>query len=193
MRKKYFSVASSLALVLLLTGAGCNNKLNISSNIKTDDSNLQTEQTATSQTQVENEDKEKKEPENKNETKTGNTTSVKGVVSVEKETPGGTIVDINIKTPAAATVKEFTITAKNWEFSPSAITVNKGDKVRLKITSTDGIHSFVLADFNVSSKLEVDNTQVIEFTADKAGSFKFRCGIPCGSGHMDMNGTLIVK
>lgn len=193
MHKKYFSVASGLALALLLTGAGCNNKLNISGDVRTDDSNLQAEQTATSQTQVENDNKEKKEPENKKEVKTGNTTSVKGTVSVEKETPGGTTIDINVKTPATAAVKEFVITAKNWEFSPATITVNKGDKVRLKITSTDGIHSFVLADFNVNSKLEVGNTQLIEFTADQAGSFKFRCGTPCGSGHLDMQGTLIVK
>lgn len=98
-------------------------------------------------------------------------------------------------TPVVVNVelKEFTVTAKNWKFDPGTMTVNKGDKVRLTITSTDVAHSFMLKDYNLNVKLEPNKTQVVEFIADKAGSFTFKCAIPCGDGHREMNGTLIVK
>jgi len=100
------------------------------------------------------------------------------------------------QTSAAApadNVKEFTMTAQNWQFSPATITVNKGDKVRLKITSVDVTHGFALKDFNVNVTLEPGQTQIVEFVADKVGSFSFRCSVPCGEGHREMQGTLIVK
>lgn len=90
-------------------------------------------------------------------------------------------------------VKEFTITASRFEFEPSAITVNKGDKVRLKITSIDVKHGFGLAAFNINRDLNPGKTEIIEFTADKAGEFEFSCSVFCGSGHSEMEGKLIVK
>ncbi len=33
--------------------------------------------------------------------------------------------------------QEFAMTAKKWEFSPSTMTVNKGDAVKLRIESID--------------------------------------------------------
>ena len=35
-------------------------------------------------------------------------------------------------------------------------------------------------------------TKKVEFVADKAGTFSFRCSVPCGSGHQLMQGTLVV-
>ncbi len=90
-------------------------------------------------------------------------------------------------------VKEFTMTAKQWEFQPSEITVKKGDTVRLKITSIDVNHGFALPDFNVNARLEPNKEVVVEFTADKAGTFSFFCSVVCGSGHSGMKGTLIVE
>lgn len=90
-------------------------------------------------------------------------------------------------------VKEFTVTAKNWQFDPGTMTVNQGDRVRLKITSIDVAHSFMLKEYNLNAKLEPNETQTIEFIADKAGTFSFRCGVPCGEGHREMTGTLVVK
>lgn len=109
--------------------------------------------------------------------------------------------DATIQTPATQTsattptgpVKEFNMTAKNWQFDPSTITVNKGDTVRLKITGSDAAHSFMLKDYNLNVKIEPGQTQTVEFVADKAGEFSFRCGVPCGEGHRDMTGKLIVK
>ena len=90
-------------------------------------------------------------------------------------------------------VKQFTMTAKDWQFTPSTITVNKGDKVKLTVTALDKNHGFALPDFNVNVNLPKGEAQVIEFTADKQGTFTFFCSVFCGSGHGNMKGSLIVK
>mgnify|MGYP001611207042 CR=1 FL=1 len=90
-------------------------------------------------------------------------------------------------------VKEFDITAKKWDFTPSTITVNQGDKVILHITSTDVKHGFGLTDFGVKGDLNPGETTTIEFTADKKGTFTFFCSVQCGSGHSEMKGKLIVE
>lgn len=90
-------------------------------------------------------------------------------------------------------VREFSITAKRFEFVPSMITVKKGDKVKLTITSTDTTHGFSLPDFNINKALEPNQPVDVEFVADKVGTFTFKCNVPCGSGHSSMKGTLIVE
>ena len=90
-------------------------------------------------------------------------------------------------------VKEFTMTAKQWEFNPSTITVNKGDRVKLNIKSLDVNHGFAISDFNVNSRLEPGKETVVEFVADKTGTFTFFCSVQCGEGHGGMKGKLIVN
>lgn len=115
---------------------------------------------------------------------------------VEVETkPAGTDVKIGtaVKVEAKPTIKSFTLTAKNWEFSPSAIKVKKGDTVKLTVVSTDVAHGFSLPDFNVNKQFKAGETVTAEFVADKTGTFTFRCSVFCGAGHKDMKGTLIVE
>ncbi len=107
------------------------------------------------------------------------------------DTDGDT--SVSVSTDIAVGVKEFSITAKNWEFIPGEITVNKGDRVRLKIASVDVDHGFAIAAFNVNQKLTPGKTEIVEFTADKSGSYTFFCSVFCGGGHREMKGTLIVK
>lgn len=90
-------------------------------------------------------------------------------------------------------VKEFTIEGKNFAFVPSSITVNKGDKVKITFKNTEGFHDFVVDEFGAATKQgQAPFNEVIEFTADKAGSFEYYCSV--GSHRaMGMFGTLIVK
>lgn len=94
--------------------------------------------------------------------------------------------------PKTISVKEFDITAKRFDFTPSTITVNKGDKVKLRIKSIDVTHGFSLPGYGISRTLEPNKDVVVEFVADKAGSFEFRCNVFCGSSHSEMKGMLIV-
>jgi cytochrome c oxidase subunit 2 len=89
--------------------------------------------------------------------------------------------------------KEFEIIAKQWEFIPSKITVNQGDKVRLKVTSTDVDHGVAIPQFGVNQVAPVGQTVSVEFTADKKGNFPLICSVYCGSGHMQHKGLLIVE
>lgn len=90
-------------------------------------------------------------------------------------------------------VREFTMTAKQWEFIPSNIVVSKGDIVKLHIESIDVEHGIALPDFGINEDLPVGEIVDIEFLADKAGTFVFRCSVFCGSGHTDMTGQLVVE
>ena len=90
-------------------------------------------------------------------------------------------------------VKEFKITAKQFEFSPSTIEVSKGDKVRLIVTSMDVPHGIAIREYGINKQLNPGEPVTIEFTADKAGTFTAYCTVFCGSGHSNMKGKLIVK
>ncbi|MFH1209428.1 MAG: hypothetical protein V1663_01430 [archaeon] len=58
------------------------------------------------------------------------------------------------------------------QFSQKEITVNKGDLVRIKITNIKGTHDFKIDEFNVYAETPLNQEVVLEFVADKAGSFE---------------------
>ena len=87
---------------------------------------------------------------------------------------------------------EFNVTAKNYEFDPGVITVKKGDKVRLIITSTDRELGIRLDAFDINQVLPKGDPTTIEFTAGKAGTFEFKCSMNC-KGHGKVKGKLRVE
>ncbi len=90
-------------------------------------------------------------------------------------------------------VKEFTVTGESFKFTPNTLSVNKGDKVKVTFKNAGGMHNFVIDELNVKSKvLQGGQEEVIEFTADKSGTFEFYCSV---GNHraMGMKGTLEVK
>jgi cytochrome c oxidase subunit 2 len=94
---------------------------------------------------------------------------------------------------ASSGYHEFTLTAKDTGFDPDAITVKKGEKVRLIITATDCEHEFKLDAFDINQVLKKGDPEIIEFTASKAGKFEFRSSVYCGKGHGKMKGKLVVE
>ena len=90
-------------------------------------------------------------------------------------------------------VKEFKMTAKQFEFTPSIIEVNKGDRVRLIVTSLDVPHGITIPEYGINERIDPGKPVTIEFTADKQGTFTAYCSVFCGSGHSNMKGKLIVK
>jgi cytochrome c oxidase subunit II len=97
----------------------------------------------------------------------------------------------NVQTPSA--VHEIQVTAKKYEFSPNPIRVKKGENVKLIVTAIDHDHGFKLDAFHINQKLKKGVPTTIEFTADKTGTFPFKCSVFCGLGHSGMKGTLIVE
>ena len=90
-------------------------------------------------------------------------------------------------------VHEIQVTLRKYEFSPSSLRVRKGERVKLVMAAADHDHGFKLDDFDINQKIPKGTTVVVEFTADKAGTFQFRCSNVCGIGHGNMKGMLVVE
>lgn len=91
-------------------------------------------------------------------------------------------------------VQEFSIIAKQWEFFPNTITVEKGVPVKVYITTIDVPHGFKLSEFKAPNlKLKKGEITTLTFTPTKVGSFTFACSVLCGKGHGRMKGQIIVE
>lgn len=93
----------------------------------------------------------------------------------------------------SADARIIEVTVDNWAFAPTAITAATGEKVIVRLTGVEGIHSFAIEDLGINVRVEAGQTVDVEIPTDKAGTFAFRCRIPCGDGHMDMKGTLTIS
>lgn len=109
---------------------------------------------------------------------------------------------------AAASTQVIEVTAKKYEFNPSPIHVKKGTKVQLKVTASDHVHGFRMSDtpeggdagkaglvFSSGqgcNRIEKGQSATIEFVAQTAGTYPFKCCVHCGWHHGSMKGQLIV-
>lgn len=84
------------------------------------------------------------------------------------------------------------ITAKKFEFTPSAITVKKGIPVILQLSSEDRTHGFSSPGLNLRADIAPGKPSEVKFTPEKAGEFNFFCDVFCGSGHDSMEGKITV-
>jgi plastocyanin len=91
-----------------------------------------------------------------------------------------------------STMKEFSVDAQNYSFSPKMLEVNVGDKVVIHVTNKGGMHDFVIKDLGVDVDTPSGKTTDVTFTADKAGTFEFICSVG-NHAAMGMKGTLTVK
>jgi heme/copper-type cytochrome/quinol oxidase subunit 2 len=87
----------------------------------------------------------------------------------------------------------FSLIAKNFEFVPNIIRVKQGNKVIINITSEDEEHSFVISEYGIKKAIPVGENTIIEFTADKVGTFRFYSDIYSGVGSSNMRGSLVVS
>lgn len=80
------------------------------------------------------------------------------------------------------------------KFNPETITVIKGDTVKIVLNNIDAgmDHGFAIDAYGINQVVKAGQTITVEFVADKAGIFTFYCTIPCGPGHSEMTGQLIV-
>ncbi|WP_320047961.1 cupredoxin domain-containing protein [uncultured Ilyobacter sp.] len=85
------------------------------------------------------------------------------------------------------------VEAYRFAFEPDYIVVNAGEKVTLNFTTRDVTHGFMIEKMGIDVNINPGEISTIEFTPEKSGIYKFRCSVPCGSGHKAMVGYLIVK
>ncbi len=79
------------------------------------------------------------------------------------------------------------------KFYPQTITVQKGDTVKIVLNNTDTMdHGFALDAFNINQPVTAGRTITFQFVASQVGIFDFYCTMPCGAGHSQMRGQLVV-
>lgn len=89
----------------------------------------------------------------------------------------------------------FDVSGGSFYYVPNMIRVQEGDRVKIVLTNVGGTHDLVIPDFDVRTEItRTGESSVVEFTADKKGSFEFYCSVGNGY-HRDMGqiGTLLVE
>jgi heme/copper-type cytochrome/quinol oxidase subunit 2 len=89
--------------------------------------------------------------------------------------------------------REFTITARDYAFSPDRIEVTQDDLVKLTVRSQDVAYSLTIDAYRVSRRVPAGGSTTLEFRADRAGTFPFYSNLTTDSRHSRMRGELVVR
>jgi heme/copper-type cytochrome/quinol oxidase subunit 2 len=89
--------------------------------------------------------------------------------------------------------RELTITIKDFRFDPERIEVVQDDLVRLTLRSGDIAHSFNVDEYRIARRVPAGGTTVVEFRADRLGTFPYYCNLTSEAGHAQSRGQLIVR
>jgi len=89
--------------------------------------------------------------------------------------------------------REVTVTAKDFRFTPDRIEAVQDDLVRVTIRSDDIAHSFNIDEYRIAKRVPANGSVVVEFRADRLGTFPFYCNLTSEAGHDRMRGQLIVR
>ncbi len=94
---------------------------------------------------------------------------------------------------AEGEAREVVVEGTEFKFEPSTLTFKRGEKIRLVFRNTGKMtHDWVVDELGVRTKVIDGGTEeVLEFTPDKAGTFKYYCSV---GKHREngMEGTLTV-
>jgi cytochrome c oxidase subunit 2 len=104
------------------------------------------------------------------------------------------VVKVGNPAPAGAAVKDITVNAKKYEFTPDLIEVPVNTLLKIHLNAVDREHGFEIKELKGSCvKFKPNEAVTLEYYADKAGEFNFVCCKYCGLGHKNMKGKLVVK
>ena len=99
--------------------------------------------------------------------------------------------EVHKKTPVKERV--IKIEAKKFVYTPTLIELKLGEAAVLEFSSVDFTHGFNIPDLKIRADLLPGKITKIRLMPDTVGKFTFLCDNFCGSGHEEMNGTIIVK
>jgi cytochrome c oxidase subunit 2 len=98
-----------------------------------------------------------------------------------------------IHTLAQGEPREIPIVAKRFSFEPARIEATEGERIRLVVSSEDGVHGVEIKKFKVNKKVPRGGDKItIDFVAGAPGTYPILCSEYCGEGHEEMKGTLVV-
>jgi hypothetical protein len=71
--------------------------------------------------------------------------------------------------------REVAVTVRQFQFSPKAIKLSKGERIRLTFTSDDLDYRLAIKDFDIDRSIKAKLSSVIELTPDREGRFLLSC------------------
>ncbi|HEY6506513.1 MAG TPA: cupredoxin domain-containing protein, partial [Vicinamibacterales bacterium] len=89
--------------------------------------------------------------------------------------------------------RDLTITARDFRFAPSRIEVGRDDLLRLTVKSEDVAYGFTIDEYRVAKRVPAGGSVVLEFRADREGTFAFYSNLTSDSRHSQMRGELVVR
>ena len=92
---------------------------------------------------------------------------------------------------ASGNTQVIKVTAQRFHFTPNEIALRSGQPVMLEITSLDFVHGFKVPDLGIRADLIPGRVNSVAIKALAPGRYDFLCDNFCGSGHEEMNGTIV--
>lgn len=90
--------------------------------------------------------------------------------------------------PAATASQEIVIKASSWEFDQAEYVIPKDTPVKITVENLNGAHGIEIDDAGV--KVRGGKSEIVTLAA---GTYEFKCNIPCGAGHKEMIAKLVVQ
>ena len=107
--------------------------------------------------------------------------SLLGYQSARSSEPGVRTIDITARMP------------DDGGFAPDVIRVNRGERVRLRLSAPDVVHGFEIPALGVSvPEIYPGHVVQVTFTPEQVGRFAFACTRWCSAGHWRMRGVIEV-
>ncbi len=100
---------------------------------------------------------------------------------------------LTLAQPEEPQERVITIEASKFSYKPEIIEVNKGDRVTIRLISTDVHHGLYIDGYELETNTKPGEEGRITFVANKTGKFAMRCSVTCGPFHPYMIGYLKVK
>jgi cytochrome c oxidase subunit 2 len=94
--------------------------------------------------------------------------------------------------PAPDAPQHIEVSVKKFAYTPSEVTLKKGEPVVLVLKTEDVGHGLKFKELGLDSKFDKNKPGELAFTPDKVGDFVGHCSVFCGSGHGSMTLTLHV-
>lgn len=89
--------------------------------------------------------------------------------------------------------REFTIVARDFQFSPSRLEVSQDDLVKLTVRSEDVAYGITIDEYRIAKRVPAGGAVTFEFRTDRPGTFPFYSNLTSDSRHAQARGQLIVR
>ena len=110
-----------------------------------------------------------------------------GAIALSISTMGIKAPDLVRQANAAAEPRVIEIKAKKFAFSPSEVTLKKGEPVILRLSSEDRAHGFLLKPLKIDTDITPGKATDITVTPTANGQYLVICDHYCGTGHGNMH------